>query len=252
MKAIILAAGRGSRLAPITDTIPKCMVEYNGRSLISTIIDVFNSAGISDISIVGGYKIDVLKVHLEGRGIRYYENKEYAKTNMVYSLFCAVPEMIDDVIISYSDIIYSKEVIRKLINESSPIAVVTDKGWIDLWKLRMDNPLDDAESLKLDSQINIIELGRKTTNYSDISGQYIGLIKIRKDAWRKVIDFYSSLDPKSLYDGKDLNNMFMTSFLQNIIEQVMPVKAVMIDGGWLEIDSLSDLKAYEQHNLKID
>lgn len=252
MKAIILAAGRGTRLAPITDTIPKCMVEYNGKSLIRTIINVLNNSGINDISIVGGYKFDVLKAHLEGKGIRYYENTEYAKTNMVHSLFCAKPEMTDDVIISYSDIVYTERVVRELMNESSPISVVTDRKWIDLWKLRMDNPLDDAESLKLDGQNNVIELGKKTTNYSDISGQYIGLIKIRKGAWRKVIDFYSSLDPKSLYDGKDLNNMFMTSFLQNIIDQVMPVKAVMIDGGWLEIDSLSDLNAYVQHNLKID
>ncbi|MBI4947288.1 MAG: phosphocholine cytidylyltransferase family protein [Bacteroidetes bacterium] len=251
MKAIILAAGRGTRLSPLTDTVPKCMVEYNGQTLVRKSLETLNCCGINEISIVGGYKIDVLQDHLLTQKIKYYTNNEFAVTNMVYSLFCAEPELNDDVIISYSDIIYNKSVVLKLIADTSPVSVVVDKKWMDLWKLRMENPLDDAESLKLDNQYNIIELGKKTNNYSDIQGQYIGLIKIRKKVLKKIIDFYHLLDKNRLYDGKDFNNMYMTTFLQRIIDQLLPVKAVLIEGGWLEIDAISDITAYQTHKINI-
>lgn len=251
MKAIILAAGRGTRLAPLTDAVPKCMVEYNGCTIVNTILDAVNSCGIQDVSIVGGYKIGILKKHLAERKVKFYMNDEFAVTNMVHSLFCASAEMDDDVIISYSDIIYSKSVLERLIAETSPVSVVIDKKWMDLWKIRMENPLDDAESLKLDAENNILELGSKTNDYSDIQGQYIGLIKIRKEAWKKIINFYSTLDRSALYDGKDFDNMYMTTFLQKIINELMPAKAVIIEGGWIEIDSIKDLESYTKNNVII-
>jgi choline kinase len=251
MKAIILAAGRGTRLAPLTDTLPKCMVEYNGRTLIKTVLEIFKSCGIDDISIVGGYKMEVLREHLRENKVKYYTNSDFSGTNMVYSLFCAEPELNDDIIISYSDIIFNKSVAQKLMEDKSPVSVVVDKKWMDLWKLRMEDPLLDAESLILDAENNILELGKKTNNYSHIQGQYIGLIKIRQEAWTKIHSFYNMLDKSALYDGKDFNNMFMTTFLQNIIDRLMSVKAVFIEGGWIEIDSLNDLEAYKKHEVKI-
>ena len=106
----------------------------------------------------------------------------------------------------------------------------------------MSNPLSDAETLKLNENNEIIELGKKPNSYDEIEAQYIGLIKIKKEVLFKVKDFYYSLDKTAFYDGKDFENMYMTTFIQLIIEELMPVKAVRIDGGWVEIDSLSDLK----------
>ena len=112
--------------------------------------------------------------------LNYYEltSLSYSKTNMVYTLFCAESEMDDDLIISYSDIIYNKEVLKQLIRNKHDIVVTVDKDWFELWKIRMDDPLIDAETMKLDSDKNIIELGKRANNYNEINGQYIGLIKL--------------------------------------------------------------------------
>ena len=106
----------------------------------------------------------------------------------------------------------------------------------------MENPLDDAETMKLDENKNIIELGKSPASYADIEGQYIGLIKISAKAIAQVVAFYNSLDKTKLYDGKDFNDMYMTSFLQMIIDNLMPVRAELINGGWIEIDCEDDMK----------
>ena len=109
MKAIILAAGQGTRLRPLTNDRPKCMVKFNDKPIINYIIETMHSVGISNIHIVTGYKSEILKAHLANeKGITFHLNKEYDTTNMLYSLWCAKDELNDDVIISYSDIIYLK------------------------------------------------------------------------------------------------------------------------------------------------
>ena len=112
----------------------------------------------------------------------------------------------------------------------------------------MENPLEDAETLKIKDD-KIIELGKKPQNYSEIEGQYIGLIKISKNIVNKVIDYYDSLDKNKLYDAKDFDNMYMTSFIQMAIDNLVDVKPVYINGGWVEIDSVEDLNSYKNYIL---
>ncbi len=244
MKMIIVAAGQGTRLRPLTNDKPKCMVEYNGKAIIDYILDTAISCDVNDIAVVNGYKKDVLENYLKERDLTFYTNKDFDKTNMVSTLFNAKEFMNDDIIISYADIIYTKEVLEKLINSKDEFSVVVDRKWKELWSLRMENPLEDAETLKiLDGQIK--ELGKKASTYDDIEGQYIGLIKISKSSISKVIDFYESLNENELYDSQDYNNMYMTSFIQMIIDNLINVKPVIIDGGWLEVDSVEDLIAYK-------
>ena len=170
---------------------------------------------------------------------------------MVVSLFCAENELNDDIIISYADIIYEKNVLKKLMEDSSDLAVVVDKDWERLWRVRMDDPLSDAETLKVNEQGNISELGKKPNSINDIQGQYMGLIKIKKNILKDIVAYYHSLDKNAIYDTKTFDNMFMTSFLQMIIHHRHPIKPIFINGGWLEIDSVEDLERYQRTNYKI-
>ena len=86
-------------------------------------------------------------------------------------------------------------------------------------------------------------LGHKSLD--EIQGQYIGMIKIRKDFVKSFIDYYLKLDRNILYDGKDFNNMYMTSFLQKITDELTPLKPIFINNGWIEVDEPSDLKYTE-------
>lgn len=249
MKAIILAAGQGSRLRPITNEVPKCMVPLNGTPLIDTTIKRFREIGISDIVVVGGYKYEVLKEHLRPFGVKVYFAENYDKSNMVATLFSCEKELNDDVIVSYSDIIYTAENLKKLVDCEAQIATVVDKDWRNLWQFRMDNPLDDAESLVLSAQNNVLELGKKTKDYAKIQAQYIGLSKFSKDVLPQIVDFYRSMDQTADYDGKNYPNMYMTTFLQRLIDSGKPIKGVIIRGGWLEVDTTEDLHKYERNNF---
>ena len=246
MKAIILAAGKGKRMGFKTNNKPKCLVRFNGKPIIDYILETLNVCGIDDIIIVNGYKSEVLETYLKGRNLRFITNKHFNTTNMVKTLFCAESEMDDDLIISYSDIIYKKEVLNKLINNHNECAVIVDKNWRELWNLRMENPLHDAETMKINSDGNITELGNKPKSYEDIEAQYIGLIKFSLSSLKKIIPFYHSLNNSNNYDGRDFNNMYMTSFIQLIIDNILSVRSEVINGGWLEFDRIEDLLIYEK------
>tara|TARA_B110000093_G_C12958707_1_gene406100 strand:+ start:1136 stop:1879 length:744 start_codon:yes stop_codon:yes gene_type:complete len=239
MKTIILAAGQGTRLRPLTDTRPKCMVELLGKPLVKHQLDMLNSKGIYDIYVATGYlenKIDYPQI--KGK----YFNPRYDKTNMVVSLFSALEVMEgDDLLITYGDIVYSDTVIEQVFNNDSEIGVVVDKDWRNYWEARMENPLDDAETLKVNVNGDIIELGKKAKSIDEIQGQFIGMIKVRKDFVHKFISFYQGLDKKGMYDGNDFDNMYMTSFLQKITDELIPLKPIYINNGWMEIDEPSDL-----------
>ena len=196
---------------------------------------------------VEGFKalLDIYITNLTSRKL-VAQFKDYDKSNMVTSLFCTQDIWDEDLIISYSDIIYNSEVLKILKKSDEKVSVVIDKNWKELWLKRMDNPLNDAETLKLNKKNFITEIGKKPKNYSEINGQYTGIIKIKKEILPKIKSFYFSLDQKEIFDGQTFKNMYMTSFLQLIIDNVSPVKAVLINSGWLEIDTLQDLKNLEQ------
>ena len=240
MKLLILAAGQGKRLMPLTENKPKCMVEYNGKAIIDYIIDTAKNYGIKDVAIISGYKGEVLERYLKEKKLIFYRNQKYSSTNMVSTLFCAKEFMDEDLIISYSDIVYKQDVLKKIIESKDDFSLIIDRKWKELWLKRMDNPLHDAETLKIRNG-NIVEIGKKPRNYDDIQGQYVGLIKISKNIIEEVKQFYESLDKNIKYDGQNFENMYMTSFIQKIIDNLISVKPVFIDGGWVEIDSVNDL-----------
>lgn len=239
MRTIIVAAGQGSRLQPLTNNKPKCLVEINSKPLLEYQLDTLKSCNITDISIIGGHCANQLKSY----PLKLFVNEDYKSTNMVYSLFTA-EEIISpdqDLIISYGDIIYNSEILTKLIEFESDVSVVVDTDWRQYWQSRMDHPLEDAETLKLSSSHSITEIGLPAKTYSDVDAQYIGLIKIKarkitelKKLWHSLVNETGSLkfSPRTMY---------MTELLQYLIKLGWDVKAVKIAAGWAEVDTVSDL-----------
>lgn len=240
MKLLILAAGEGRRLRPLTNDKPKCMVKYKNSEIISQILGVCGDK-FDEIAIVGGYKFDVLKDFLKNKSVKFYENTDFANTNMLYTLFCAREFLKGDIVISYADIVYKGEILDALLKSDEKFSVVVDLAWRKLWQKRMDEPLNDAETLKIKDD-KIIEIGKKARSYDEIQAQYIGLMKISGEFLQEVVKFYDNLDKTAIYDGKDFKNMYMTSFIQLLIDQFNCVSPVKINGSWIEIDSAKDLE----------
>lgn len=241
-RVIHLAAGQGTRLRPLTDDKPKPLVELGGTSLLERNIETLETAGVSDHVVVTGYEGDQIRE----LGFETVHNNVYDETEMIYSLFCAAdafPESdAGDLIISYGDIIYEKRVAEALIECNAPVCVVVDTEWENLWKKRFDDPLSDAETLKLNDENRISEIGGNPSTYDDIDAQYIGLLKIRNDYIDQLVKAYEKLD--RLSDG--FVSIDSTAFLQRLIDDGWQLQAVPVEGGWLELDTLSDFRRYRE------
>ena len=240
-RAVILAAGRGTRLGAAAEGKPKCLAELAGRTLLDRQLAVMKACGVTDVALVGGYQAD----QLIARGHRVILNPRFAETNMVASLFCAEDFFKGhELVVAYGDIVYEPRVLRALLAAEGPAAVVVDRGWKEYWQARFSDPLADAETLKMDPRGFLKELGKKPRDYGDIEAQYIGLFKIAAADTVRLGEAYRALDRGASYDGKSFDLMYMTSFLQHLIDTGWPVRAVPIDHGWLELDRESDLELY--------
>ncbi len=239
MKIILLAAGEGSRLQPYTADTPKCMVEIEGKSLLDCQLDTLNEAGVDDQIIIGGYLSD----RLGSRGKKILLNPRYDETNMVWTLFCAEDELDGEVIISYGDIVYSKQILKSLLKSEADISVIIDLEWESYWKARMENPLDDAETLKLDSDGTIKEIGKKPRSMEEIEGQYIGLMKFSEKGISVMKKVFHDAKKTGKMQGKNIENVYMTELLQEIIDRGYKVTPVPVHGGWIEVDTVEDLES---------
>ena len=237
MKAIILAAGRGSRMKSLTDERPKCLVELRGKPLLEWQLESLRAAGIHDIAVVTGYK----RERLADRGLSEFHNPRWADTNMVSSLACAEAWLEDQpCIVSYSDIFYSPTAVQSLMNSTATLAVTYDPDWLQLWTDRFGDPLLDAETFRLTDANTLAEIGNKPQSVEDVQGQYMGLLRFTPEGWAEVVRLRAQLTPAQR------DSMHMTNTLQRVIDAGrVPIEAVAYAGEWGEVDSSDDLSLYQ-------
>lgn len=236
MKAIILAAGRGSRMKDLTKEGPKCLVELKGKALLDWQLEALRTVGINEIGIVTGYKRELLA----GRGLVEFHNARWAQTNMVSSLACAEAWLqAEPCIVSYSDIFYSPVAVQSLMDCTTALALTYDPNWLELWTRRFDNPLLDAETFRLNSGNNLTEIGNKPQSLKEIEGQYMGLLRFTPQGWAEMVRIRSSLR------SEQFDKMHMTGTLQKVIDQGrVAIAAIAYQGEWGEVDSEEDLIMY--------
>jgi choline kinase len=239
VKAIILAAGEGTRLRPHTLDRPKCLVEVEGVSLLDRQLSVLAAEGVRPIILIGGYRADMLR----RPGIELRLNPRYAETNMVWTLFCAEGDIEGGLILSYGDIVYSRKALRALLASPADIAVTIDLDWEQYWRARNENPLADAETLKLDADGRIMEIGQKPLSLADIEGQYMGLMKFSATGAAALGAAFAKGKAEGSIRGKRPEKAYMTDLLQAMIDSGIRLDSVPVHGGWVEVDTVSDLTA---------
>ena len=240
MQYIILAAGEGQRLIPYTNDRPKALVDLLGNTMISRHLSICQKLNISDIIIVGGHEYK----KLEELGYPVVINNDYQSTNMFWSLYCAREYLAEEFVIAYGDIIFHPDVLQLLLRDKGQISVVVDENWREYWENRFDDPLTDAETLKLNKANEILNIGDKPRSYKDIHAQYIGLMKFEgagSIAISELLGKVSKLGPGLKINGRSAKSAFMTDVLNQLVKDKNAVKAVLTKQLWLEIDSESDL-----------
>ena len=237
MKAIILAAGRGSRMKVLTQERPKCLVELRGKPLLEWQLEALSKAGISEIAIVTGYKRELLA----NRGLTEFHNPRWSETQMVSSLACAQEWLQSEpCIVSYSDIFYDAKAVVSLMDCQASIAVTYDPNWLNLWEKRFGDPLLDAETFRLNADMTLAEIGNKPKLVNEVQGQYMGLLRYTPEGWAEIKRIRSQMTPSQC------DRMHMTGTLQKVIEAgVVPICALPYEAEWGEVDSADDLAAYQ-------
>jgi len=176
VNAIIIAGGKSTRIRPLSNEIPKTMIEVYGKSILERQIEVFQSCGISDITAVTGYHSE--KINLPN--INCIKNEEYKTTNVNEGLFCAKAKLNDSVIITYGDIIFEYEVLEQILNFKGDIGVVVDLDWEKQYTGKFGRPISEADNVIMNKK-QILKISKNLTKKDDlILTESIGIFKLSK------------------------------------------------------------------------
>jgi len=241
MKAIIVAAGMGRRLAPYTDDRPKTLVEINGRSILQRQVDAYRAAGVDEINIVRGY----MKEKLAVPGARFYDNDDFRNNNILTSLFYAEPAMTGGFLFSYSDIVFRPEVVRTALDTEGDYALVIDRRWAEAYVGRVNHPVEEGEVARVDDG-RVTLVGKKTMPPEEATGEFIGLARFSARGAEKMRERFvqrrGELAGKPYGRAPKFEVAYLTDLLNDLIGTGEIMRPAFIDGGWREIDTVEDLE----------
>ena len=250
-KVLIIAAGLGSRLKEHTENLPKCMLDFGGKTLLQRQLDSYKKNGIKDINLIRGYK----KEKINYKGIRYFENTDYKNNNILNSIFYAEDILSENIIISYSDILFDPSVVRRTLNSDHDISVVVDIDWRGYYVGRKDHPISEAENVIFNSNNEVEKIGKINTGKEEVHGEFIGMIKLSNRGTEIFKEHFHRL--KKIYWNKPFQRAeifqkaYLTDFIQELVDIGIKVHCVIIESGWKEIDTVEDYKkAIEGFNKK--
>ena len=241
-KALIIAAGLGSRLKKHTENLPKCMLDFGGKTLLQRQLDSYKKNGIKDISLIRGYK----KEKINYKGIKYFENTDYKNNNILNSIFYAEKAINGNIIISYSDILFNSSVVERTLNSNHDISVVVDIDWRGYYVGRKDHPISEAENVIFNSNNEVEKIGKINTGKEEVHGEFIGMIKLSnrgteifKEHFHRLKKIYWN---KPFQRAKIFQKAYLTDFIQELVDIGVKVHCVIIESGWKEIDTVEDYK----------
>ena len=241
MNLVFLAAGKSSRIFKIFKK-PKCLLKIGNKTLIEKLINNFKNTEINKINIVVGSNSNMIKKYLKNyRNIKFIYNKDYSKKEMLYSMILALKKIQDDIIFSYSDIIYDANISKKLSNKKKNIYLPILMNWKKIWNIRKKNILEDAEEINVNKKLQLVSIGKKITNLKKVKYQYMGLIFIPKSKRNLIIKIYNKY--------KLNNKMHLSSFLNILVKHQVKVKCIKYKGHWYEFDDFEDYKNYKKYFL---
>jgi len=236
MQALILAAGRGSRMGYQTQDKPKCLTNLSGRTLLEWQTSALKVAGIKNISVIGGYRNELLRPFVDVG----YINNQWDQTNSVGSLLVARDFLRkNNVIVSYSDIVYHPDIIRAILKSPGLLSITYDEYWYDLWRVRSENPLDDAETF-LHGGGTLKAIGKKAKSLAEIKGQFMGIVKLTPESWVWIDNYLSELSEEVI------NKLDTTALLSALVCQGRTISVVPVYGRWCEVDTEYDRLAYDR------
>ncbi len=246
MKGIVVAAGRGLRLRPLTESLPKCMLPVAGRPLLHHTIDRMRAAGCKDIVVVVGHEAE----KIDADGALLVANRDYATNNILHSLMCARDHLEGPVICSYSDIWVEPEIYGTLTATPGEFVIAVDRDWMPYYEGRTDHPLEEAENVFYDSSGAVRAIG-KHLGSSGIDGlacgEFLGLWRLGPGGSALLRDTFeridAELDPEAPFQQAPHWRMaYVTDMIQELVDRGNRIDCALIERGWAELDTVQDYR----------
>lgn len=247
MRAIIIGAGRGSRLEHQTSEVPKTMVEVMGRPMLDWILDALGEAGVarSDVVFISGYQEEVVKTRYPE--FTFVSNQDWENNNILLSLLCAREHLEGGFISTYADIVYDGKIARKLRDSPSDIALGCDTHWRRRYVNRSQHPETDAEKLRAEGD-RVVELSRHIES-EVASGEFIGVMKTSAAGAKTLLDHFDRAERefrgRHFREGRTWERAYLIDLLQHMLEQGVLMTRCDTPGAYMEIDTLEDLSFAE-------
>jgi choline kinase len=245
MKAILIAAGRGRRLMPLTEDVPKCYAPIAGRRILDWCLDALAAGGPREIVFVGGYRIE--RVRADYPHLTFRENRDWEKNNILVSLFHAEPDMADGFVSSYADILYTPAAVRALAASRADIALLVDTDWRRRYAPRTEHPETDGEKVRLDGG-RVVDVSRAIPP-DEAPAEFTGVARFSPAGARLLAEHYRRACREHGADGDGrppLSRWYMIDLLQRMLRAGVPMEAVETHGGYFEIDTTQDWHLAQQ------
>jgi choline kinase len=236
MKAVILAAGQGTRIRSVHGEHPKCLIEVDNATILDHQLEALSMAGIDDVAIVVGYEKEQIIAHVKSRKpnvtprIRFFENPAFAITNNIYSLWLALEWLRgDSFVVLNADVIFDPEILCAAVHPNAPISMIVDPLWRD-------------ETMKVVIEGDQVTRMSKKISREEFSGTYIGVTVFSKAIQE---GFFRTMN--ALISAGQVNEFFNVA-VQKLANEQVRIGYTSTDGlAWAEIDDPLDLMFAQQN-----
>lgn len=251
--AVILAAGASQGLMPLTEELPKPMLDIKGKTILERQIEVLNACGVKDVCVIRGYKKDAIKLP----NVRYYDNDDYATTNEAFSLFRAGKELKGPFVFLYGDILFERGHLEKLLKSPADVSILVDRSWSEDKRPQDSRGKPDLVRLKdaqeagyrfigAEAPHPVAKVGRNLDT-KEANGEFVGLAMFSQKGARLLTDAWSQITETKgksggFHEADSLKTATFTDLVQELIDRGSEVQAVDVYKGWLEIDTFEDYR----------
>lgn len=255
----VIPAARDHRFQPdlngLLEDRPLCMVDIGGKTLLERQMDLLHSAGITDISVVGGYRYERIKAE----GARLLYNPDYQSGNCAQSILVAGDHLKENALIVYSDILFDRRILERLLESPHQITLVVDRAYrslpardkvLDLVTVEEMDPAAGDRKLEMEVFKKIRRIGKKIGD-SATAREFIGVALFRKkglaelkSAWTEALAEFRG---QPFYEANSGTQADLTDLLHYLLDRGIPVHGMEISRGWSEIHSLDDYQRVQAH-----
>ena len=247
MRAVIIGAGRGRRLMPTTADTPKCYAEIQGRRVLDWALRGFAGAGVSDICFIGGYQIE--KVRRDYPHFTFRHNAGWEHNNILLSLMHAEDLMGEGFVCCYSDILFTSDVVRRVLDNPADIALSVDTRWLERYEHRTQHPTDDAEKVTVLN--GCVTRVHRAIAPREAHGEYTGIAKFTPPGAALLRQHFhqarEEFSGKPFREAAVFEKAYLIHLLQDMIEAGVKMAHADTPGNYMEVDTQQDFDLARQN-----